>query len=134
MDILFAILGVVLAAVGIGVMVAQTRLAATQQKLFIKEKQYRFYEALTLFLHQLVVNGEVGDPETVKEFYRQRRLALLLFDENIAEYMDEIDRKFRFFGLERSEKRILGQRRWFAARYGKLPQTFSNYLELPKGK
>lgn len=35
MDILFAILGVVLAAVGIGVMVAQTRLAATQQKLFI---------------------------------------------------------------------------------------------------
>lgn len=88
---------------------------------------------MTLFLHQLVVYGEVGDPETVKEFYRQRRLALLLFDENIAEYMDEIDRKFRFFGLERSEKGILGRRRWFTARYGKLPQTFSKYLELPKG-
>lgn len=134
MDVLLAVLGIMLAVAGVGVMITQVCLARKQQELFVQEKRYAFYDAIMWFLHQGIVYGRMEHPEITREFYRQSRLALFLFDKSIREYVEQIDRKFMLISVTDSGKQKLGLQRWFAARYSKAPDVFSEYLSLPPRK
>jgi hypothetical protein len=130
MEIILAVLGIVLAAIGVWVMLNQRAIAALQVRLFLLDKRYEFYDCTLRVLFEYMTYGKVRDEEIGWRFFHQRRMAAHLFDDAMKAYADAIVEKIGERAVEVATEAEPIVQGWFAEEYGRAVEVFAPYLKV----